>query len=1676
MTWHERKLSPPQRDALPPSVSGMTSEPAALPLPISPSLARILILLAPLAVLLLIAATAVQRRWLALQARLPEIVSAVASERLERRVHVGGVTWSPNRIILNDIRIAERHGGQDFASARSVVLNADVRELISPSPSNGPITGSAVVHDARVHIARNAEGEWNFADLIKPRKPEARPFVGRIQLDGVAVDYEDERFPIGAKREPEALRTTLQRVDGVVDLHPDRSVSWNAWVRGSTDLVQQARVTGNYTVKDSRLFLDIHQCRASLAPLLDRYAPQSISFASLDVAGDLTLLYAPKESANSLIYQADAAIEHAAFTSRELQGSIHSLHGRIQVTPDAVRGALTGVWRGQPASVRGVVRRPDRPILDLLVQADSVNVGDILEGLRAPEAITRHMRGVHATADVQAVVRGPLSRPLVEGRMAGRIAGTHVSGLSAPRPASVNAAFSWAPNDLRASAVIAAPALHWKGHSASNLRANVALAGSRLDADVRALYMGAATAARANITLHEGAPGYRVIARTRGLDIAMIPELADYRLQGEASVDLTMESPRLEQTPRGQAVASIANAWIEGLHVGHITANLASDGRRVAVQPFEVFGPPGRAIVAGTVDLADRTLDLTAEASQMNLALLLRDYVDGRVGGTAYANALHISGPIEEPRIAGQVQVYGPYFNDYSSEYAQLTVEGDRRTLKILDGELWRLPGILTLQGVLWQPLREDGLIHLEGEIAHAELQDLVRLAGLQEPITGQASGAFEVSGAIRRPEVVAPSIVIARGGYGDFPLEHIEASALLTPDRSFLLEAKARGLDLALLDPLLGEAASLTGTLEVGARVQGSLADGVPERLAGSVEAATDGLTVNGQTVGDLRASIQLLDGLLAASMQKDGSPPVRLEGADLRAGISDLNYDFETGQVRLNASFAQVPVSVLRALAVRSPWFLAHPDELPSWLQPVMNAVEGELSGTVEVTGPIDDAQLALRLSAEGARVLGMVNTEVRGDIAIRKSTAALNTFRIANGTALIEADGKLAEDGTLSGRLTARRLPIALTESLFPDRPELLGWNGELSALRAELSGTRERPIVTGAATVERVFKAGATGPRPPVHIRRLDVAAMHVQEGEARAEGVTVEFERLEPGALPRAAAGEDTFRASGSAAIGFGWSAPFVRMDSPAALSLTLPEQSLDILKALAPGAPIKSDGRIAAALSFTGTLAELGDPQRALVAEAPSVKLKGDLRITANSIRVADARTILQDVNLHLVLDGDRLKVLPTSATGQHTVASTAVLGPRGEVLPNSVFPLTLSGELPIREGVEISEPLTLSAQKLAFAEAPLPLVGSGRVAGVLAGPTPPPGGTQAPGVQLVVERSLLTPRISGTIYIRDTDLRAPDATQPFDVTARESVVRPSFNVRVHVGEKVRVSAPAVTALVKSPPTRPILLQGTLGQMKLGGELQVQSGYIAFPTARFAIQPGGSISLIYPRYVGAGSEESTFGVYVDMAAVGRLTASSITGAMRRYQVTAEVRGMLGAESPLFLEETTSGPRVGGGQGLQITFRSSPPDLALSQAGLQRKITGILGGEEAIASLFRSDAHAVRALGAQALDAVSASLLPDLFERTGLGRALGFDEFLVDYNRLEAFTFRVSRRIAGPLDIAYWHRLGGPAGGLASERSAWELRTGLRLNRTLRFSWSLDNQGTNGYLLEGVMRF
>jgi hypothetical protein len=238
-----------------------------------------------------------------------------------------------------------------------------------------------------------------------------------------------------------------------------------------------------------------------------------------------------------------------------------------------------------------------------------------------------------------------------------------------------------------------------------------------------------------------------------------------------------------------------------------------------------------------------------------------------------------------------------------------------------------------------------------------------------------------------------------------------------------------------------------------------------------------------------------------------------------------------------------------------------------------------------------------------------------------------------------------------------------------------------------------------------------------------------------------------------------------------------------------------------------------------------------------------------------------------------------------------------------------------------------------------------------------------------------------------------------------------------------------------------------IVLSGTFQEPEVHGLLGLERGYVYFPTARFRLEPGGTIALDYPV-----PGDNPFRVSVNMQATTSLSMVAPAGGVRRYGITVQVNGSITAP-----------------EGLRTEFRSDPPELSAQQIA---RALGIGTLEELL-----SGRNLEQLLQREAVNLFTSAYVPQLFlplER-GIEEALQLREFRIEYGRYEPVTVTLVKRLWGGFSLSYWRTVSTQQDRYLL-KILYELPEWTRLSRRLMLSFSVDDQQVQRWGIEGSFRF
>ncbi|MBM3494495.1 MAG: hypothetical protein FJX72_09290, partial [Armatimonadetes bacterium] len=891
-----------------------------------------------------------------------------------------------------------------------------------------------------------------------------------------------------------------------------------------------------------------------------------------------------------------------------------------------------------------------------------------------------------------------------------------------------------------------------------------------------------------------------------------------------------------------------------------------------------------------------------------------------------------------------------------------------------------------------------------------------------------------------------------------------LSASGHFKTDGTFDISVRADAVPLEALSSLTAGYADLRGVADGDAAIVGLRAEQDDVHTTGRISVQTTGLRVNGQDVGDLRAALAM-NGRTLSGVATDG-PPLALGQEPGRAVVSDITYDLDSRRFAVVGSLSGMDLDAIRRIVERSPTVMAGEAAEPlSRAMAALAPITGRFGGSASVSGTPDDWRVLATFDGAGLSLGDLRPDAFAAEVEATNRDLVMRSAELRSGDAIVSAEGELVFGERIAGLVSAQGIDFGVVSQWFPADSRARGLSGVLDTATAEITGKPSVPEVSLVASARGVSYRSpeASGGARDVTAPAIRLSGAVIREGWAGFEDLAVTLAQAD-GTGGRSQAPPVEVHAAGR--VPFTWQSPFVAQDAVAELTVRLPETDLRSFQNLTTGGQVDMVGTVGAEVTVRGTREQAENLTEGFKAGDDRLAITGTAWLKAEQIRAFQMRTVLGDLDLRLALDGDRVSVVERpdgKPTGMFFALGSGT-DPRTEA-----GSLILAGSLALTDPAGRPNELTIRAPRLRFDEAPFPGFGTGRVSGEVAAGAGAreEGGRRPDGVRLVVSGSVMEPSIAGSVTLKSVAMRLPVTEAAVRTKRPVPLINPKFDIGIYVPDGASVRSTLVQASLATNPSAPIRITGSLADPRVAGSLAIQSGFLNFPTARFAIRRGGLVALRYPGASSVGAEDAGLDVTVDLSAQARISAESVTGQRKRYLVTVEAKG------PLL--ERPSDPIGGSDSRMRLTYRADPPDLALSRDGLARRVQALLGGQDALQAVFSRQGDAGGLLVGKVVDYLGGALMPDLVDQTGVGRALGLQELTVDYSRGGAFVLRLSRDLFGPFEVAYWRNLSGVRDH-PSDSGDWEFRLGIRLRRGFRLTWVIDDQRTNAYRLEGVYSF
>ncbi len=1652
-------------------------------------------------------------------ARLAGTASAEATRALGRRVVIGDVKidrnpfgiFGANRVVLKNIFVADSPADDStaFVRASSVSIAYSLGQILSTNPKV-PFVEEIRIVRPEVRLVRDATGKWNFAQLLKPKTGGGRPFVDRIAFADGSVIYYDAAFPHPPKVPVRPLSTRLDHLSGIALIRPDKSVAFDVAGRATPDIVQEFHTTGIFDPATLRSTIHLAANRLNLPFISSRFLPAAIGRVSSGLANvDITALYSPVNNTPPNTLDPNALEGHGTVQFSGVNASVpqaaaplEGLNGVASVVGNSVLTDVSGRFAGSAFHLNGsafnLLRKMQRqgrsvtefapPTLAMqgdVQNADFVRLAHLLHYERyvpqLPKEVVAALKTSRAVGSADFQVVGPLNDPT----------------------ATVNARLTAAQYDVFRGEAIHAQALY--AHRA-------------VDTDIRGRYAGGDVAARAHVGLDK--PGaFQVEGHARGVQLARTGFDFHGPVKGTGRLDFTMRG-QTGRTPNITAQGELFDASLHGQSLHSVYARAETVGRSLVLRTLRAEDTKGFALASGTMDLTTQRLDINLEADELDIGALAQAFPlpvtpasSGKanpadpetqalsIDGIGYLRG-RVTGTLKAPELRGKLSAFALQTdkkdaNSLIANKAEAEFALIHDDLHIENGRIERYPGLLTFSGDVNGLLTGKPTVSLKARADdknRLSVADLLQIAKIDTKgvlLAGTlTTGELVVEGTPVNLRVNTPFTArIEDASVNGEPVKNILitatydgthlhilnaeleaaggtviASGLISKDGKLDLEVSGKNIVLEQLDKALPNAAldNLTGIAALDAHIGGTFEE--PESDVRLAEIT--GLTYNGYAAGNLRTSGRYANKTafaqnLTLADAISGKTVLTVPGFTYHVDSSGIQTD---QPIRLEA----MPIARLRDLVRSLPTPTPEPGttavlfgqtEIGKAAILYMGKLDGALSGTLSLTGTTEDPTAEVKINASDIRLNDYLITELSGQATVTKTQAKGSGAKIVLRPLLPQPGANpdnpdatlslspftVVYKGKIDADLTAYNLDADLLKGFLPP-DKRIDVSGKVDYLDITATGQTASPDLEVSLNLRNIGYRGQTLDR--VDVSRAEIRGTTfdngkvVQEGYIRATDIQVEKRDTSTKEIRKY-----TAHAGGSISK-FQWQSPFVPDDAALNLKATFAPQdandnNLRVVALFAPNIlPPTVEGTLTLDAEIGGTRAK--------------PRLTGGMTVTAPKLQFSNFATGLANVTAALTFQDDQIEVT-------HFSGHTQVYDAKGEALKKggSGSEIALTGSLPLGVDGTLSDTgLHLFIDQAVFNEAALPGLKGAKARGVAR-------------INLDVIGSAFDPTLRGSVNIHDTQATLPTEFGGLAGGGVSLPIAPRFDLMVMLDEKtvrlvnsqlnvrtggyvaIKGSLPKaeVIAAVTGKPTPTPDATNPANSLNVVGRLTLAEGVLTLPTARFKILPPGLLSLSYPVY---DAGQPTFSLNVDsLKAQTSLTATSLGGVRKRYKVTVNVSGPLAG---------SSGNRFATRSNLRLAFTTDPDDLAIGQEALTQRLAGALIGVDNINQFGQNPGQAF----ASALtNVLTSSYLPGAFDRVAAG--LGFEEFVINYDPVQRLTLSVSRHLFGPIYVSYFR-------SLASAQERYDLKLSFRFRQRYQFSYDLDEQRTQRFLLEGVWRF
>lgn len=488
----------------------------------------------------------------------------------------------------------------------------------------------------------------------------------------------------------------------------------------------------------------------------------------------------------------------------------------------------------------------------------------------------------------------------------------------------------------------------------------------------------------------------------------------------------------------------------EGVTADSAAGEAEGNGGRWTVRYLNGTMGGGAFSLRGTYDAGQ--MNFTAQAGGVEagpLAALAGQDFGGRVSlsGT-------LSGTTERPVFDASVSVSDGHYQKASFRQLSGRLISDGEWVTIQNAVMETAFGRHTLNGRVG--LSGGHALELEETSEHTRIENILRLADIDAPVTGWIQNETSLRGTIDRPEITGRFLAWDGSAAGEL-YQSISADYALREDGSVCIQ---NGLAY-----LYGGTASLAGTVSMDAMdLEAALVDVDIARIFRDSPAAGRA-TFRGHLSGS--PAHPVFDGHLM-------SRKISVSGAEIEQVSADMNY--ADGVVRVTDGFFRQRDGRFRwdglvnaetgALSGRlhfSGWDL---ENALQFFQLPVSRIQGEMNGGMVIQGTLDNPSVSLNVNVGSGSLGDTPMGNGRVDLSYANGLLSIRDCYLPVGSGILAAQGTVQNGGAVDLTAAARQMEISWI-------PQVLGMDdltlaGSLTA-GVRLSGTLDDPSADISVTV-------------------------------------------------------------------------------------------------------------------------------------------------------------------------------------------------------------------------------------------------------------------------------------------------------------------------------------------------------------------------------------------------------------------------------------------------------------------------------------------------------------------------------------------------------------------------------------------------------------------------------